>query len=71
MSSAPGHVPNKLVEVPEPGIMFTRSNAMWAYHGLKAARSQGCTVPEQDELCNELEAMLFPPRPPEPTHATA
>jgi hypothetical protein len=51
--------------------MFTRSNAMWAYHGLKAARSQGCTVPEQDELCNELEAMLFPPRPPEPTHATA
>jgi hypothetical protein len=52
--------PNKLIECPEPGILFTRDNAMWAYHALKAARDSGQSIPEQDELCDELAGILFP-----------
>jgi hypothetical protein len=51
---------NRLVECPEPGILFTRDNAAWAYHALKAARDAGTSVPEQDELCDELASLLFP-----------
>jgi hypothetical protein len=53
--------PNKLTELPEPGILFTRADAEWAYHALKDARNSGLTVPEQDELCDELRAILWPP----------
>ena len=52
---------NELIECPEPGILFTRDNAMWAYHALKAVQVSGQSIPEQDELCNELAAILFPP----------
>lgn len=52
--------PNKLIECPEPGILFTRSNAAWAYHALKAVRESGRSIPEQDELCDELAGILFP-----------
>jgi hypothetical protein len=51
---------NKLIECPEPGILFTRDNAIWAYRALKAARENGQSVPEQDELCGELAGILFP-----------
>ena len=51
---------NKLIECPEPGILFTRDNAAWAYHALKAVRESGRSIPEQDELCDELAAILFP-----------
>jgi len=50
---------NQLVEVPEPGILFTRDNAAWAYHALKAVREAGRSIPEQDELCDELRRILF------------
>ncbi len=52
--------PNKLIECPEPGILFTRDNAAWAYHALKAVRDSGKSIPEQDELCDELAGVLFP-----------
>jgi hypothetical protein len=51
---------NQLIECPEPGILFTRDNAAWAYHALKAARDAGQSIPEQDELCDELAGILFP-----------
>jgi hypothetical protein len=54
-----GFVPNKLIECPEPGILFTRANAMWAYHALKAVKDSGQSIPEQDELCGELASILF------------
>jgi len=54
-------VPNALVEVPEPGILFTRDNATWAYHALKAVRDAGQSIPEQDELLDELQRILWPP----------
>ena len=52
--------PNKLIECPEPGILFTRANAAWAWYALKAARDSGQSIPEQDELCDELVGLLFP-----------
>lgn len=55
-----GHIPNKLIECPEPGILFTHDNALWAYYALKAARNAGQSIPEQDELCDELAGILFP-----------
>lgn len=58
-----GFTPNKLIECPEPGILFTRSNAAWAYHALKAVRDNGQSISEQDELCDELAGILFPPDP--------
>lgn len=54
---------NELVELPEPGILFTRDNAQWAYHALKFAKDRGTTVPEQDELLDELQRVLWPPAP--------
>ena len=51
---------NKLVECPEPGILFTRDNAMWTYHALNDARNNGTSIPEQDELCDELRGLLWP-----------
>lgn len=54
--------PNRLVPVPEPGILFTRDNAVLAYHALKYAREYAASIPEQDELCDELAALLFPAR---------
>ncbi len=54
------YIRNKLVECPEPGILFTRDNAMWAYHALKGVKASGQSIPEQDELCNELRDILFP-----------
>ena len=54
------NIPNKLIECPEPGILFTRDNAMLAYHALRYAQRSGRSVPEQDDLCGELEAILFP-----------
>jgi hypothetical protein len=56
--SAP--VPNRLTEVPAPGIVFTRDDATLAYRALKAARDAGQSVPEQDELCDELARTLWP-----------
>jgi hypothetical protein len=53
--------PNKLIQCPEPGILFTRANARLAYYALKDAREAGLSIPEQDELCDELAAILFPP----------
>jgi hypothetical protein len=51
---------NQLTEIPEPGILFTRDNAVWAYHALRILREDGKSVPEQDELCDELAAVLWP-----------
>ena len=59
-----GHARNKLIECPEPGILFTRDNAAWAYHALRVVRDSGTSVPEQDELCDELAGILWPaPQP--------
>lgn len=54
------HVRNKLIELPEPGILFTHDNARWAYHALKDIRARAISVPEQDELCDELRDILWP-----------
>jgi hypothetical protein len=53
---------NELVTLPEPGILFTRDNAMWVYHALKFLQTQGKTIPEQDELLAELQEALWPAR---------
>lgn len=54
-------VPNRLIQCPEPGILFTRDNAAWAYHALRKVRELGQSIPEQDDLCDELAGLLFPP----------
>lgn len=60
-------IPNRLTVIPEPGILLTRDNARFAYYALKAVREAGQSLPEQDELCDELAALLFPaPASPEP-----